>query len=76
MVRTIGWVLVLLGFLLLLREFHPSFLGWLSPYRSYIKNAFWGVTLVAFGAYLLARGTFRRVVKVLYLIYLILYLVV
>ncbi|NJE29784.1 hypothetical protein E3E38_01765 [Thermococcus sp. 18S1] len=74
--RTLGWIFVFLGLLLLMREFHPSFLDWLRPYAPYIKDAFWGMTLVAFGLYMLTRRALRRAVLVLYLIYLLLYLVV
>ena len=74
--RTFGCLLVFLGIILLLREFQPAFLGWLSPYEEYIKDAFWGVTLIAFGLYLMAKKAVRKVVLVLYLIYLLLYLVV
>ncbi|QDA31982.1 hypothetical protein FH039_10700 [Thermococcus indicus] len=74
--RTLGWIFVFLGILLLLREFQPSFLDWLRPYAPYIRDAFWGVTLVAFGLYTLTRRALRRAVLVLYLIYLLLYLVV
>ncbi|NJE04375.1 hypothetical protein [Thermococcus sp. MV11] len=74
--RTFGLILVFLGFLLLLKEFQPAFLDWLRPYAPYIKDAFWGVTLIAFGLYLMTRRAARRVVLLLYLIYLLLYLVV
>jgi len=75
-VRTLGIILVFLGALLLIREFNPEFLDWLRPYAPYIKDAFWGVTLIAFGLYLMAKGSAKRLVMVLYLIYLLLYLVV
>lgn len=74
--RTFGIILVFLGALLLIREFNPAFLDWLRPYAPYIKDAFWGVTLIAFGLYLMAKGSVKRLVMVLYLIYLLLYLVV
>ncbi|NJE09398.1 hypothetical protein [Thermococcus sp. MAR1] len=74
--RTFGWILVFLGLLLLMREFQPSFLDWLRPYAPYIRDAFWGVTLIAFGLYMLTRRALRRAVLILYLIYLLLYLVV
>ncbi|ASJ05189.1 MULTISPECIES: hypothetical protein [Thermococcus] len=74
--RTFGLILVFLGFLLLLKEFQPTFLDWLRPYAPYIKDAFWGVTLIAFGLYMLTRRAARRLVLLLYLIYLLLYLVV
>ncbi|WP_456452876.1 hypothetical protein [Thermococcus sp.] len=74
--KTLGWLFVFLGLLLLLREFQPSFLGWLRPYAPYIKDAFWGVTLIAFGLYLMAKNAVRKAVLVLYMIYLLLYLVV
>nr|WP_206204461.1 hypothetical protein [Thermococcus sp. 21S7] len=62
--------------LVLLREFHPAFLGWLHPYAPYIKDAFGGVTLIAIGLYFLTRKTARKLVLIAYLIYLLLYLVV
>lgn len=71
-----GALLVFLGLLLLLRQFEPAFLEPLKPYAPYIKDAFWGVTLIAFGLYMMLRRTARRVVLALYLIYLLLYLVV
>ncbi|GAB6101151.1 hypothetical protein JCM16138_03740 [Thermococcus atlanticus] len=74
--KTLGWLFVFLGLLLLLREFQPSFLGWLRQYAPYIKDAFWGVTLIAFGLYLMAKNAVRKAVLVLYMIYLLLYLVV
>ncbi|MCD6372682.1 MAG: hypothetical protein J7L37_03945 [Thermococcus sp.] len=75
--KILGWIFVFLGSLLLLKEFQPSFLDWLGPYAPYIKNAFWGVTLIAFGLYMLVkRRTARKAVLVLYLLYLLLYLVV
>ena len=74
--RTLGWIFIFLGVLLLMREFQPPFLDWLRPYTPYIKDAFWGVTLIAFGLYALTRRTARRLVLLLYLLYLLLYLVV
>ncbi|ASJ13134.1 hypothetical protein [Thermococcus thioreducens] len=74
--KTLGWILVFLGVLLLLREFQPAFLDWLRPYAPYIKDAFWGVTLIAFGLYLTLRKAAKKVVLILYLLYLLLYLVV
>ncbi|WP_258083777.1 hypothetical protein [Thermococcus thermotolerans] len=74
--KTLGWILVFLGVLLLLREFQPAFLDWLRPYAPYIKDAFWGVTLIAFGLYLMLRKAAKKVVLILYLLYLLLYLVV
>ncbi|NJD98285.1 hypothetical protein E3E26_00485 [Thermococcus sp. LS1] len=74
--RTLGIIFVFLGLVLLLKQFNPAFIAWLQPYAGAIKGAFWGVTLVAFGLYMLTKRTARRVVLVLYLIYLLLYLVV
>ncbi|AMQ18243.1 hypothetical protein [Thermococcus peptonophilus] len=74
--RTLGYIFIFLGLLLLLKEFQPAVLEPLRAYASYIKNAFWGVTLLALGLYMLTRRTLRKAVLVLYIIYLILYLVV
>ena len=74
--RTIGVVLVLIGVLLLFQQFQPAFIEPLRAYAPYIKDAFWGVTLIAFGLYLLTRKALRKLVLLLYIIYLIIYLVV
>jgi hypothetical protein len=74
--RWLGAFLVFLGLLLLLKEFQPAFLVQLEPYAHYIKDAFWGVTLIAFGLYMMLRRTARKAVLILYLLYLLLYLVV
>ncbi|WP_297438564.1 hypothetical protein [Thermococcus sp.] len=74
--RWLGSVMVFLGFLVLLKEFQPTFLEPLKPYAPYIKDAFWGVTLVAFGFYLMFRKTARRIVLALYILYLLIYLVI
>ncbi|HDZ35753.1 MAG TPA: hypothetical protein ENH81_02410 [Thermococcus sp.] len=74
--RTLGLIFVFLGLVLLLREFNPAFVAWLQPYEGAIRDAFWGVTLIAFGLYILTKRTARKVVLALYLIYLLLYLVV
>ena len=73
--RLLGALLVFLGLLLLLRQFEPAFLEPLKPYAPYIKEAFWGVTLIAFGLYMMLRRTPRKAVLLLYLFYLLLYLV-
>jgi len=75
-VRTLGLIFVFLGLLLLLKQFNPEFIVWLHPYAKPIKDAFWGVTLIALGLYILTKKTTRKVVLALYLIYLLLYLVV
>ncbi|WP_456367414.1 hypothetical protein [Thermococcus sp.] len=74
--RTAGIILIFLGLLLLIREFEPSLLVWLEPYRGIIKNSLAGITLLVAGAYLLTRRTLRKVIVFLYLLYLILYLLV
>lgn len=74
--RTLGYIFIFLGLLLLLKEFQPAVLEPLRAYAPYIKNAFWGVTLLALGLYMLTKKTLRKAVLVLYIIYLILYLVV
>lgn len=73
--RLIGLVLVIIGGVLLLRELNPSFLDLLRPWAPYIKNAFWGVTALSAGLYLLAKKPLRKLVIALYVVYLILYLV-
>jgi len=73
--KNLGIVLIFLGILLLLQQFHPAFLDFLYPYAPYIKGAFWGVTLISAGLYLSVRSL-RRLVLVLYLTYLLIYLVV
>ena len=74
--KTLGAILVLVGAILLLKELNPSFLELLRPYAPYIKDAFWGVTLIAFGLYLLTKRALRKAVLLAYVVYLILYLVV
>ncbi|ASJ05937.1 hypothetical protein [Thermococcus pacificus] len=74
--RWFGVLLVFIGLLVLLKQFEPAFLEPLKSYAPYIKDAFWGVTLIAFGFYIMLRKTARRVVLAIYLIYLLLYLVV
>ncbi|ANF22106.1 hypothetical protein [Thermococcus piezophilus] len=74
--RTLGIILIFLGIVLLVREFNPAFISWIAPYAHQIKGAFWGVTLIAFGLYMLTRRTARKLVLIAYLIYLLLYLVV
>ncbi|ASJ00914.1 hypothetical protein [Thermococcus gorgonarius] len=74
--RTAGVILIFLGVLLLMKEFRPAFIIWLEPYREVIRNSLGGVTLIAAGSYLLARGSIRRIIALLYVIYLALYLVV
>jgi len=74
--RWLGAFLVFVGLLFLLKQFEPAFLEPLKAYAPYIRDAFWGVTLIALGLYLMLRRTARRAVLVLYLIYLLLYLVV
>lgn len=74
--RTLGLIFVFLGLLLLLKQFNPEPIAWLQPYAGAIKDAFWGVTLIALGLYMLTKKTARKVVLALYLIYLLLYLVV
>lgn len=74
--KTAGIVLIFLGLLLLMKEFRPAFLLWIEPYRHLIKGSFGGITLVATGAYLLTKRALRKIILLLYLIYLILYLVV
>ncbi len=74
--RWLGAFLVFVGLLVLLKQFEPAFLEPLKAYAPYIRDAFWGVTLIAFGFYMMLRRTARRAVLVLYLIYLLLYLVV
>jgi hypothetical protein len=74
--RAIGAILVIVGVLLLLHQFNPSLLGPLMAYGPYIREAFWSVTLIAGGLYLLARGILRKLVIILYVTYLLLYLVV
>ncbi|NJE05169.1 hypothetical protein E3E36_03220 [Thermococcus sp. M36] len=74
--RRLGALLVFLGLLILLREFQPAFIEPLKPYAPYIKDAFWGVTLIAFGLYMMLRKAAKKAVLVLYLLYLLLYLVV
>jgi len=75
-VRTLGIIFIFIGLVLLLKQFNPEFIAWLRPYAGAIKNAFWGVTLIALGLYLMAKRTARKVVLALYLVYLIIYLVV
>jgi hypothetical protein len=76
--KKLGIILIFLGMLLLLKN---SPLGWrlealLEPYRYEIKQYFWGITFIAAGLYLITEKIIRKVVLVLYLIYLLLYLVV
>ncbi|WP_457741431.1 hypothetical protein [Thermococcus sp.] len=73
--RSLGIVLVFIGVLLLLQQFHPMFISFLYPYSPYIKRAFWGITLISAGLYLSSKRL-RRPVLVLYLIYLLINLVV
>jgi hypothetical protein len=75
-VRTLGYLFVFLGLLLLLKELQPALLEPLRIYAPYIKDSFWGITLLAFGLYILTRRRLRKAILVLYIIYLILYLVV
>ncbi len=74
--KTLGAILVLVGAILLLKELNPSFLELLRPYALHIKDAFWGVTLIALGLYLLTKRALRKAVLLAYVVYLILYLVV
>ena len=74
--RWLGAFLIFIGLLVLLKQFEPAFLEPLKAYAPYIRDAFWGVTLIAFGLYMMLRRTARRAVLVIYLIYLLLYLVV
>ena len=74
--RTAGALLVLIGIAMLLLQFRLSFLEPLRVYAPYIKGAFWGITFIAGGLYLLARGFWRRLVLFLYILYLVIYLVV
>ncbi|MBP1911034.1 hypothetical protein [Thermococcus stetteri] len=74
--RTLGYIFIFLGLLILLKEFQPALLEPLKAYAPYIKNSFWGVTLMAIGLYMITKRWVRRTVLALYVIYLILYLVV
>ncbi|WP_297535298.1 hypothetical protein [Thermococcus sp.] len=73
--RGIGLILIFLGAILLLQQFHPALLDVLYRYEEPIRRAFWGVTLIAAGLYLSFRRL-RRVVLILYILYLLVYLVV
>ncbi len=74
--RSLGIILVFIGFILLLKQFRPDFLVWLEPYAGYIKSAFWGVTLIALGLHILAKNkALKALILVLYLLYLAIYLV-
>jgi len=74
--RTLGMIFVFLGLLLLFQQFHPAFLKPIYVYATYIKRAFWGVTLVFLGLYIMTRGAPKRLVLAIYLLYLLIYLVV
>ncbi|NJF24781.1 hypothetical protein [Thermococcus sp. Bubb.Bath] len=76
--KKLGVILVLLGFLLLLKHSAPGMelKSLLEPYRYAIRQYFWGITFIAAGLYLITEKTLRKVVLALYIIYLLLYLVV
>jgi len=74
--RTFGVVLILIGALMLVQQFQPALIEPLRAYEPYIRDAFWGITLIAAGLYILAGKVLRRLVLLLYVLYLIVYLVV
>jgi len=76
--KKLGVLLILLGFLLLLRHsaLGMEFRTLLEPYKHAIREYFWGVTFIATGLYLITKKALRKVVLTLYILYLLLYLVV
>ncbi|USG99273.1 hypothetical protein K1720_06930 [Thermococcus argininiproducens] len=76
MKRLLGVFLVFFGLLLLLRSFQPQFYNYLLPYAQYIKQTFWGVTLLIAGLYILIKNrNARTLLGVVFILYLALYLV-
>ena len=76
MKKLLGVFLVFFGLLILLRSFQPQFYNYLLPYAQYIKQTFWGVTLLIAGLYILIKNrNARTILGVVFILYLALYLV-
>ncbi|WP_175059429.1 hypothetical protein [Thermococcus sp. 2319x1] len=76
MKKLLGVFLTFLGLLILLKSIRPELHDHLIPYAHYIREAFWGVVLIAAGLYVLIKNkTARTAIALALILYLALFLV-
>lgn len=76
MKKLLGLFLTFLGLLILLKSIRPDLYNYLLPYAPYIREAFWGVLLLAAGLYVLIKNkTARTILALALILYLAIFLV-